>query len=41
MIMGTSIGHGTLLETTSKFRPKRVSGFVDQSLINNGLIRNV
>jgi hypothetical protein len=38
-IMGTSIGHGTLLERTSKFWRKRV--FVNRSIINCGLMRNV
>jgi hypothetical protein len=41
MIMETSIGHGKLLERTYEFWPKRVSDFVNQSLINNGLMRNV
>jgi hypothetical protein len=41
MIMGTSIGHGKLLERTSSFQPKTVSGFVNQSFINHGLMRNV
>jgi hypothetical protein len=39
--MGTSIGHGALLERISKFRPKRVLVIVNQSTINHGLIRNV
>jgi hypothetical protein len=41
MIMGTSVEHRTLLERTSKFRPKRVSGFGNLSLKKRGLIRNV
>jgi hypothetical protein len=36
MIMGTSIGHGTLLERTPKFQPKRVSVSVHRSIINHG-----
>jgi hypothetical protein len=32
---------GTLLERTYKFRPKRVSDFVNQSLINHGLMKNI
>jgi hypothetical protein len=31
MIMRTSIGHGTILDKTSKFRPKRVSVSVNHS----------
>jgi hypothetical protein len=30
-----------LLEISSKFRPMRVSGFVNRSLIKHGLIRNI
>jgi hypothetical protein len=41
MIMGTSIGKGTLLERTSKFRSKRVLVFVTRSITNYGLMRNV
>jgi SNF2 family DNA or RNA helicase len=35
--MGTSIGHGTLLERT-KFRRKRVPVIVNGSIMNNGLM---
>jgi hypothetical protein len=38
---GDIIGNGKLLDRTSKFQPKRVSGFVNQSLINHGLMKNV
>jgi hypothetical protein len=38
MIMGTSIGHGTQLHRTSKFWPKRVSVFVNRSIVNHGLM---
>jgi hypothetical protein len=41
MIMGTSIRHGTLSGRPQNYRPKRTSIFVNQSLINHGLIRNV
>jgi hypothetical protein len=41
IMMGTSIGHGTLLERVSKGRPKRLSVFVNRSLINHGLMTNV
>jgi hypothetical protein len=30
-----------VLERISKFRPKRVSGFVNKSLVKHGLVRNV
>jgi hypothetical protein len=41
MIMGTSLGHGTLLERTSKFRPKRVSVVVNRILKSHGEVRHV
>jgi hypothetical protein len=41
MIMGTSIEHGILLERTSNFWPKRVLVIMNQSIISNGLMRNV
>jgi hypothetical protein len=38
---GISVGHGTLVERTNKFWPKRGSDIVNQSIINLGLMRNV
>jgi hypothetical protein len=32
--------HGTLLERTTKFLPKRVSMIMNQSIINHGFMRN-
>jgi hypothetical protein len=37
-IIGTLIGHGTLLERIYKFLPKSVSVIVKQSVINHGLM---
>jgi hypothetical protein len=39
--MGTSVGHGTLLERTSKFWRKREFVILNSSIINHGLMRNV
>jgi hypothetical protein len=39
--VGTSTGHGTILERTSKLQPKRVHVIVNQSIVNRGLMRNV
>jgi hypothetical protein len=39
--VGTSTGHGTRLERTSKVQPKRVQVIVNQTILNCGLIRNV
>jgi hypothetical protein len=40
-IMGTSIGHGTLLHRTSIFQTWRVLAVVNRSIINHGLMRYV
>jgi hypothetical protein len=39
--VGTSTGHGIILERTSKFRPKSVWVIVNQSTVNRGLMRDV
>jgi hypothetical protein len=41
MTVGTSIGHGKILERISIFWPKRFEVIVNQSNINCGLMRNV
>jgi hypothetical protein len=39
--MGKLIGHGTQVERTSTFLPKRLSGTVKRSTLNRFLMRNV
>jgi UDP-glucose 6-dehydrogenase len=39
--VGTSTGHGTILERTSKFERKRAKVIVNQSTVNRGLMRKV
>jgi hypothetical protein len=41
LIMGTSIWRGKVIERTLKFRPKKLSVFVNRSHINHSLMRNV
>jgi hypothetical protein len=39
--MGTSTGHGAVLDRTSKFWPKIVSVILNQSMINHGVMTDV
>jgi hypothetical protein len=41
MIMGASIGHGTLLKRRPKFQPDIAFVIVNQSIINHVLMLNV